>query len=264
MDDLDGMDREDRLLMLALCGEPLPDDEPGAADVAADLALLRAQVRGLGDALAARPAPEPAPHSAPVPVPAPGPRPDPVVPAPVRRRAPDRRRRLVRIGLGALVAACAAGVLGSLVWLGVSAPGGVSVSSDSDKAAPGDRRAGGSADGSGDDSVPGMHIACSKVLVEGRVVSVTPRAGGDVRVVVDVARYYRPERSAREHPTLAVTLDGSARADLAPGTYALIRTPVFAGDRQDWETGPGVREARGEILDALPRARGLSCAGPGR
>ncbi|NEB82236.1 hypothetical protein G3I40_44550, partial [Streptomyces sp. SID14478] len=53
------MDREDQLLMRAVSGEPLPEDDPLAADVAADVALLRDQVRGLGDALGARRAPKP-------------------------------------------------------------------------------------------------------------------------------------------------------------------------------------------------------------
>ncbi|MEU6841351.1 hypothetical protein ABZ930_05675 [Streptomyces sp. NPDC046716] len=236
-DGTDGMDREDRLLMLAVCGEPLPDDDPDAAGLAADVALLREQVRGIGDALAARPAPKP-------------------VPAP----APVRRRRPLRIAFGVLVAACVAGVVGGLGWLAVTAPAGISSSSgDSDKSVADARRGQGGADASS----PALHIACSKVLVEGRVVSITPRADGDVRVVLDVTRSYRPERSAEEHPMLTVTLHGSAKADLKPGTYTLIRTPVFPQDRQDWETGWGVKDARGGIVDALPEARGLECPGPG-
>ncbi|WP_420033676.1 hypothetical protein ACN2WE_14660 [Streptomyces sp. cg28] len=240
-DGTDGLNREDRLLMLAVCGEPLPDDEPDAADVAADIALLRAQVRGIGDALAARPAPKP-------------------VPAPVRAPVPVRRRRPLRIAFGALVAACVAGVVGSMMWLGANAPLGVSSDSGAanKSAADGDEAGGGA-----DASSPALHLACSKVLVEGRVVSITPRPDGDVRVVLDVTRSYRPERSAKEHPTLTVVLDGSATADLKPGTYTLIRTPVFPEDREDWETGWGVKDARRGIVDALPEARGLTCPGPG-
>ncbi|MYT71304.1 MULTISPECIES: hypothetical protein [unclassified Streptomyces] len=240
-DGTDGLNREDRLLMLAVCGEALPDDEPDAADVAADIALLRAQVRGIGDALAARPAPKP-------------------VPAPVRAPVPDRRRRPLRIAFGALVAACAAGVVGGLVWLGSNAPGGISSDAGASNKSVAD---GGKAAGDESSSSPALHIACSKVLVEGRVVSITPRGDGDVRVVLDVTRSYRPERSAEEQPTLTVTLDGSAEADLKPGTYTLIRTPVFPEDREDWETGWGVKDARRGIVDALPEARGLTCPGPG-
>ncbi|MER5945032.1 hypothetical protein ABT127_03095 [Streptomyces sp. NPDC001904] len=240
---MEDMTREDRLLMLAVCGDPLPDDEPDAADVAADVALLREQVRGIGDALAARPAPEP-------------------VSVPVRAPVPVRRRRPLRIAFGALVAACAAGTVGGLVWLGTNAPGGVSSDAGASNKSVADPDSGGAA-GDEDGSSPALHIACSRVLVEGRVVSITPRADGDVRVVLDVTRYYRPERSAEKHPTFAVTLTGSAKADLKPGTYTLIRTPVHPGDRQDWETGRGVQDVRGGIVDALPEARGLACPGPG-
>lgn len=109
-------------------------------------------------------------------------------------------------------------------------------------------------------SAAAMRIACSRVLAEGRVVSVTPRADGDVRLVLDVERYYRPERSPRDEPTTTVTLDGSARRALKPGTYTLIRVPVHPEDGQDWKTGRGVADTRSDILRALPEARGLDCA----
>ncbi|MGD6745478.1 hypothetical protein ACOKM3_27040 [Streptomyces sp. BH106] len=227
---------EDRLLMLAVTGEPLPPDDPDAGAVAADVAVLREQVRGLGDALASR-----------------------RERVPVSRPAPVRRRRPLRIALGGVVVACAASLFGGIVWLGVNAPGGGSDdagSADSKAVAP---------DGGGkakSGSAAAMRIACSRVLAEGRVVSVTPRADGDVRVVLDVERYYRPERSPRDEPTTTVTLDGSARGDLKPGTYALLRVPVHPEDRPDWETGRDVPDARKTILRALPEARGLKCGGP--
>ncbi|WP_306323093.1 MULTISPECIES: hypothetical protein [unclassified Streptomyces] len=222
------MEPEDRLLMLAVTGEPLPDDDARAAELAADVALLRDQVRGLGDALASRPDREP---------------------------VPVRRRRPLRLAFGGLVAACVASLFAGLVWLGVTAPGDSGDLGASDKSAAKD--SGGQTGYS-----PEMHIACSRVLVEGRVISVTARDDGDVRVVLKVKRYYRPERSAREHPTFAVTLDGLARQDLKPGTYTLIRTPVHPEDRQDWETGWGVGDARKDILRALPGARDLKCTLP--
>ncbi|MER5955404.1 hypothetical protein ABT135_16945, partial [Streptomyces sp. NPDC001893] len=68
------MEHEDRALMLALTGEPLPredvaDPEAVAAHAAAqaDVALLAEQVRGIGDALAAPARPRPAPVAAPRP-----------------------------------------------------------------------------------------------------------------------------------------------------------------------------------------------------
>ncbi|MEB8343472.1 hypothetical protein [Streptomyces endophyticus] len=222
---------DDRLLMLAVTGEPLPDDDPDAAAVAADVALLRDQVRGLGDALASRPEREPEPV-----------------------RVPVRRRRPLRLAFGGLVVACVASLFGGLVWLGVSAPGGGEDSGASDKSA--------AQDGGKSASSHAMRIACSRILVEGRVTRVTPRADGDVRVVLDVKRYYRPERSARTHPTMAVTLDGAAEHDLRPGTYTLIRVPLRPADRQDWKTGRDVAEARADILRWLPQARSVTCPGP--
>ncbi|MER5443627.1 hypothetical protein [Streptomyces sp. NPDC002790] len=220
---------EDRLLMAAVTGEPLPEDDPAVAAVVADVALLREQVRGLGDALASRREPVP-------------------VPVPVRSR-----RRPLRLAFGGLAVACAASLFGGLVWLGVSAPGGGGdADSGSDKAAA---QGGGKAASS-----PAMRIACSRVLVEGRVTSVTPHEDGDVRVVLDVSRYYRPERSVREHPTIAVMLDASAHRDLKPGTYTLIRVPTRPGDREEWTTGHHeVAAAREDIARAGPGARGLTC-----
>ncbi|MEU6392716.1 hypothetical protein [Streptomyces sp. NPDC046939] len=233
---MDDKAREDRLLMLAITGEPLPGDDPDAAAVAADVTLLRERIHGLGDALAARPEPEP-----------------------VRVTAPARRRRPSRIAFGGLVAACAAAVLGGMVWLGVQAPGGAS-----DKSVSADSAAGKAKDG------PSIHqralrLACLRWSLEGTVRSVTPRADGDVQVVLEVKRYYRPERSAARHPTVSVTLDGTARADLRPGTYTLIAIPLHPQDRQgprDWATGPAVPRARENILTALPTSRDLPCPGP--
>ncbi|MFZ3570530.1 hypothetical protein ACOKM5_26715 [Streptomyces sp. BH097] len=230
---MNGAESEDRLLMLAVAGEPLPADDPEAAAVAADVALLREQVRGLGDALASRR--------------------EPVAAA---RPAPVRRRRPVRWAFGGLVAACAVSVFGGLVWLGMSAPGGGGdASSADDKAVAQDG-------GKSAASSQAMRIACSRVLVEGRVTSITPRADGDVRVVLKVERSYRPDRPARSHPTLTLTLDGTAERDLRRGTYTLIRVPAGPDDRQTWETGRAVTEARADILRALPESRDLHCDAP--
>ncbi|MGY0486537.1 hypothetical protein [Streptomyces sp. WG-D5] len=231
------MESEDRLLMLAVTGEPLPDDDPDAAAVATDVALLREQVRGLGEALASRPERdrEPAPAPAPVPTPAPA-------------RAPGRRP--LRIAFGGLVVACAASLLGGLAWLGMNAPGGGDdAGSASDKAA--------AQDGDAKSVSPYVtYIACSRVLVEGRVTSITPLDDGDVRVVLDVERSYRPERPAR---TTTLTLDGAAARDLRPGTYTLIRIPLTPHTRDTWKTGFSVSETRTHIHRWLPTANTLPC-----
>ncbi|WP_151481503.1 hypothetical protein [Streptomyces albicerus] len=242
-------------LLAAITDEPLPE---GARDDAeflaehrsavADVALLREQLRIMGDTLAAegeRPEPEPSP------APAPSRRPKPAL----RPAQPPWYRRYAGVALGTLVIAAGTAMLGGLVWLGVQGGAGDSGSADSSSAKQ---------EASGGDSgySPEMHIACSKVLVEGTVQSLTPTADGNVRVVLKVKRYYRPEQSVADHPTITVTLLASAREDLKVGTYTLVRVPVYPQDRQDWETGWGVGDARKDLLKALPGARGLECAGP--
>jgi hypothetical protein len=262
-------------LLAAITDEPPPE---GARDDAeflaehrsalADVALLREQLTLIGDALA-----DGTESARPVPVRAPKKRARRADRAPKQRtRRPDpapgtRRRRPLALVMGTLAAAVAATVVAGMGWLVVNS-GGASNDASSDtssaRTSGGDADSkGGSSDASSAPSVPSsseMHIACSRVLVEGTVVSITARDDGDVRVVLKVKRYYRPERSVRDHPTIAVTLDGIAREDLKPGTYTLLRVPVHAEDRQDWEVGWGVGDARKDILKALPGAEGLACS----
>lgn len=285
-------------LLAAITDEPLPE---GARDDAefmaehgsavADVALLREQLRIMGDVLAAgttaaeastaaasgaaapgaegeRPEPETSPSPSqflsPYPAPAPltpsKPRRGPTslrAPKPVRPARPSWRRRHAGVALGTLVVAAGTAMLGGMVWLGVQGGRGAD---DSDAAS-------GSAakheSGAGDSAYsPGMRIACSKVLVEGTVQSVTSAGEGNVRVVLKVKRYYRPEQSVADRPTITVTLLASAREDLKVGTYTLVRVPVYPEDRQDWETGRSVGDAREGILEALPGAQGMECSGP--
>ncbi|MGW2287979.1 hypothetical protein [Streptomyces phaeochromogenes] len=293
MAEYEGMDA----LMAALTDEPLPEDARDDAEflaehrsALADIALLGEQLRLMGDTLAAetpgteaastrtpgtqtpaaetpaaedgRPETEPSPAPAPLRKPKPLRTPKPLrkprsvrAPKPVRPSQPPWYRRYAGVALGTLVVGAGTALLGGMVWLGVQG-GGAGGSSDS-SAAKEDS-------GAGDSSLysPEMHLACSKVLVEGTVQSITPTDDGNVRVVLKVKRYYRPEQSVAEHPTITVTLLDSARADLEVGTYTLVRVPVFPQDRQDWETGSGVADARKGIVDALPGARGMECAGP--
>ncbi|MEU3788920.1 hypothetical protein AB0F07_03850 [Streptomyces fructofermentans] len=168
-----------------------------------------------------------------------------------------RVRRYAAVAVGALAVATATTVLGGLVWLGQNGAGDADVSKAESSQA--DSKAGGSLDGGRAEYSPERHIACSKVLVEGTVRSITPTADDTVSVVLKVKHYYRPERSVADHPTIAVTLADSAREDLKVGMYTLVRVPVNPQERQDWETGWGVGDARKDILRALPGARGVPC-----
>ncbi|MFD0310231.1 hypothetical protein [Streptomyces sp. NPDC127119] len=278
-------------LLAALTDDPLPagarDDPEFMAEhrsAVADVALLREQLRIMGDTLAdgtpdaeatdagtpdagaADPGRQgdggrragPSRASAPL-------RPPRAPKKPKKGtgpRQPRRARRWAGAAMGALVIAAGTALLGGLVWLGVQ--GGGAGGADSDASSKSGSAAGRQEDGGGDSSLfsPEMRLACAKVLVEGTVRNITPAADGNVRVELEVKRYYRPERSVADHPTITVTLPESARKDLKAGTYTLVRLPVYPQDRLDWETGWGVGDARKEIVEALPGARGMECAGP--
>ncbi|GAA2663293.1 hypothetical protein [Streptomyces vastus] len=260
-------------LLAAITDEPLPqealDDPEFMAEhraALADVAALREQLLFMGEALAAESERSQAAPVSPGPagVKAPG-------PAEVKAKPPKpaarswQPRRYAGLALGALVVAMGTTLLGGLVWLGVqNGGGGDAGASSADSAA-------GRAEGGGDDTAadsgekpfsPEMYIACSKVLVEGTVQNVTPRDDGDVRVVLEVKRYLRPERTVAEHPTIAVNLYGSARADLKVGVDALVRVPIHTQEPQDWKVGPEAAEDRDGLVDALPGAHGLKCPPP--
>jgi hypothetical protein len=272
-------------LLAAITDEPLPegahDDAEFMAEhrsATADVALLREQLRIMGDTLAMESgravdtgravesghavngARDKQPERPERPERPEQPEQPAVTPAPHRPPKPrrTRRRRYAGVALGALAAAMGTAMLGGLVWMGAqgTSDSAGSTGSDESRAQVEDSSGGKSA------TSPEMHIACSKVLVEGTVQSITPTGDGNVRVALKVKRYYRPEQSVTDHPTITVTLLDSAREDLKVGTYTLIRVPVYPEDRQDWETGWGVGDAREGILDALPGARGLECSGP--
>jgi len=258
-------------LLAAVTDEPLPEGARHDArfmaehrSAVADVALLREQLRMMGDALAgeapvsggrasrtgAGPGSRPGPTAG-VPSRAPAPRWPPKEAGP---RRPRRYRRFAGTALGTLAVTAGTALLGGLVWLGTQ--GGSDGTAPADASAEEESGAGSSA------HAPGMDPVCAKVLAEGTVRSITPAEDGNVNLVLEVERYYRPEQSVADHPTIAVTLPPSARGDLRTGTYTLVRVPVHATDRPDWETGPGIGEVREEILAGLPEARGLKCAGP--
>ncbi|MFH8463644.1 hypothetical protein [Streptomyces sp. NPDC017991] len=268
-------------LLAAITDEPLPagarDDPEFMAEhrsAVADVALLREQLRIMGDTLAgeapaaevsapggptaAGPAAGPVGGKRPRPSRAPAPSGPPKQAGP---RRPRRSRRYAGAAVGALVITAGTALLGGLVWLGVQGGAG---SADSDAGAKSDSSAARN-EGGGDDTSsysPEMRLACSRILVEGTVRSITSTGDGNVRVVLKVERYYRPEQSAADHPTVTVTLPEEAREDLRTGTYTLVGVPLYPRGGPDYETGRGVGDARKEIIAALPGARGMECAGP--
>ncbi|WP_328771570.1 hypothetical protein [Streptomyces sp. NBC_00286] len=251
-------------LLAAITDEPLSqealDDPEFMAEhrlAVADVAALREQLMFMGEALAAESEPSQA-------EPVPARTAKPAKPAkPARSWQP---RRYAGLAVGALVIAMGTTLLGGLVWLGVQNSGGGDAGTSS-----ADSAAGKAESSSGEDTAtdergekpfsPELYIACSKVLVQGTVLSVTRRDEGDVRVVLEAKRYLRPEQTVAEHPTIAVNLSDSAR-DLKVGVDALVRVPVHTQEVQEWKVGPEAAEFSERLIDALPGAHGLKCPPP--
>ncbi|WP_329435227.1 hypothetical protein OG564_29425 [Streptomyces sp. NBC_01280] len=238
------MEHEDRALMTALTGEPLlpqdaADPETVAAHAAAqaDVALLAEQVRGIGDALAARALPRP---------------------APVVARRP--RRRPLAVAFGALAAACAATLLGGLVWLGAVAPGG---GADNKSAAD----HGGAADSGkqGADVTPEGFVACSRLIVEGTVVRVEPVPGAERdTITLTATRYYKPAEGPEK---VTFRMDHDVDPRLKPGDRTLISIPKGEEFPDNWAVKAADRASlRDMVVNALPGSRALTCSkapGPG-
>jgi hypothetical protein len=216
----------DELLMRAVAGEPLPGDDPEAAAVAADIALLRTQVQGLGDALAG-----------------PRPRPKPVAAA--------RRRRPLRLALGSLAAACGVAVAGGMAWL-VLQGGGASVdSAGSDKAAARDSGGGAKLSEAG-------IVACARLIVEGTVVEVDAGPGtGQDRITLRVTHAYKPKGATETTVTFPMDHDVSPR--LAVGDRPLIMIPRGGTEPDHWALGADRTRLRTQVIKALPRAENTPC-----
>ncbi|MCX4667187.1 hypothetical protein OG453_11020 [Streptomyces sp. NBC_01381] len=239
-------------LMLAVTGDPVPDevrDDPEFraehAAAVADVALLRERLAAAGDALAA-----------------PGPAPGPAVAV-----RPDgvRRRRAPALALAAATAAAA--LIGGLGWLAVDSGGGIT-QSDADTAkgaAPGDDKAhdgtaddGTADDGAAEDLTDEGYVACARLIVEGTVrrVEAIPGAEQD-RIVLDVSRYYKPD-SGKKRITFVMNVDVDPR--LRPGDRTLIGIPRGGVSPDIWSTGDAaIAKERAWIERALPGAEGLSC-----
>ena len=239
------MEREDRVLMLVLTGEPLsPEDRDDPETVAAhaaaeaDVALLGERLRGIGDALAARS--DPAPVSRPVAAPRPRP-----------------RRRPLAVAFGALAAVCAAGMLGGLAWLAVDGGPGTSESA-SDKVVSDDK-----AGAKSGDLTPGF-VACSRLMVEGTVDRVSPEPGGKGdRITLTVIRYYKPASGPGK---VTFRMDRDIDPHLRKGDHTLITVPKGGNHPDNWATGKEIKSLRDMIVKALPGSRGLECGqggGPG-
>ncbi|MFB6677205.1 hypothetical protein ACFCWG_33325 [Streptomyces sp. NPDC056390] len=265
------MEHEDRALMPALTGEPLPpedeaDPEMVAAHTAAqaDVALLAEQVRGIGDALAARAAP--APELVPVPEPASVPGSAPVKPPVPVSVVPMRSRpRPLVVAFKTLAAVCAAGMLGGLAWLAVDGGAGVSESASDKSASDAKDGAKGKGGGEGGEVTPEGFVACSRLIVEGTVVRVEPVPGAERdTITLTATRYYKPAEGPQK---VTFRMDHDVDPRLKPGDRTLISIPKGEEYPDNWATKAKDRASlRDMVVNALPGSRALKCSkapGPG-
>lgn len=290
-------------LTLAVTDTPVPDavrdDERFMAEHAAalaDVAVLREQLRVVGETLArgpegeararaegqgrdrgtqgrtrARPEERPRARSEGRPPTAPLPAPAPVLPPATPFRQPGAARRRAVL---ALAAALAAGLFGGLVWLGANAGTG-----DGDMAGGGDAKHAApsltdgrepapdaskapdasqeDAGGAADGRSPEGYVACARLVVEGTVRRVEALPGGTRdRITLDVSRYYKP---AKGKPRITFVMDTDVDPRLRTGDRALIGITKGEATPDLWTTGKRIARDRAWIEKALPGSRGLTC-----
>ncbi|MEW2299118.1 hypothetical protein AB0958_03880 [Streptomyces sp. NPDC006655] len=228
-------------LFAVLLDEPLTEAQradPGFLAeyraAAADVALLRAQLGIVGDALAGPP------------------------PAQVRARPAGRRRPLHHPGVralglaGALAAAFASAVFG-IGWLAASGGSGAMSNGASDRAA-------GSASGpaSPEHTTGPGYLACARLVVEGTVTGVRHLSGsGEDRVTLRVTRAYKPARTAAE----VEFLFGSG-TDARVRTGARLLVGITEGRQVPDRYAVGEAEIAPErswIVRDLPASRTMTC-----
>ncbi|MDN3022860.1 hypothetical protein [Streptomyces sp. S.PB5] len=243
------MTAEDRgidALMAAITDEPVPDDKRADATfmtehrkATADVALLREQLGIIGDALAEPPAqPSPAARSAP-------PRP---VPNP---------RRAVRFAFRGLAVAAAASVVAGLGWLVATGAGGAMTSSDD--ADGGSIAKDSTAAESGTRFGSPHYLACTQLVVEAKIASVERLEDGvQLRITVDVVRYYKQDGQRPERLTYVV--DDTFTRGLVRGDQVLFGVPKGDAVPDHWVVGEAeVARERAWIQASLPESRKLTC-----
>ncbi len=266
-------------LMLALTDEPVPAarrrDARFLAEhraALADVALLRAQVRFLGDALGdvpgergVAPAEAVTPRSTAAPAPFTAPPSGPVTAGRVRRgpHPPARARRRLTLALKTLAAVCAAALVGGLGWLAVS--GGAarvdSASSDAARGAGQGSAAGPreSAPGAREPGKPGdeRYVACARLIAEGTVERAERLpGGGQYRITFRVEHYYKPSGGASE---ITFVRSRATGAQPRPKDHVLVGIPQAATSPDLWSTGADLPRDRAWITRALAGVREEGC-----
>ncbi|MFD3838872.1 hypothetical protein ACFWWC_21845 [Streptomyces sp. NPDC058642] len=241
----DGIDA----LMAAITDEPLSEEARGDSafmaehrSASADLTLLREQLGLIGHALA-----EPAPAPAPAPVPEPKP----------ARVGPSRTRRWVpKLALGGLAVAAAATVVAGLGWL--IATGGPNAMSSSDDSGASAQKSEADADAGTRFGSP-HYLACTRLVAEGTVTSVERLADGvQLRISVDVVRYFKQDEERPEHLTYVV--EDTFGRGLVKGDRVLFGVAKGDAVPDHWVVGEdAVARERAWIEASLPESRKLTC-----
>ncbi|WP_327717129.1 hypothetical protein OG381_18130 [Streptomyces sp. NBC_00490] len=241
----DGIDA----LMAAITDEPLSDEARGDAafmaehrSASADLTLLREQLGVIGHALT-----EPAP--APAPTPAPVRKPVPVGPSRARRWAP-------KLALGSLAVAAAASVVAGLGWL--IATGGSDAMSSSEDSGAGAQKSDADAEAGTRFGSP-HYLVCTRLVAEGTVTSVERLADGvQLRISVDVIRYFKQDEERPDHLTYVV--EDTFGRGLVKGDRVLFGVPKGDSVPDHWVVGEdAVARERAWIEASLPESRKLTC-----
>ena len=265
-------------LMAAITGEPLPEEaradaafltEQQAAE--ADLAVLKEQLTWLAEALTGEEqalAAEEAgstESAASARTARPGKRPRsatrPAGPArPPRPGRPSGPRRALRIALGTLAGVAAFSVVAGLGWLVTHTGADDSMNSGSSTDAKSEDQAPAKVSGDGGrPSDPALVLACYRLVVEGTVTKVEPKADSpSTRSVLTVTRSYKPTHSPAE---VTFVLDGGARPAPRKGQQVLIGVGQGQENASMWAVGDTrVAVNRVWITKALPESRHTTCS----
>ncbi|MEU9240611.1 hypothetical protein [Streptomyces sp. NPDC048385] len=205
----------------------------------ADLALLRAHLTGIGDALAG-PDPRPAPR-----------------PRPAERRRRRAHPGVRALGLAGALAAAFAGAVFGIGWL-LAANGGSGAMSNGASA---DKAAGAASSpgrgGEEHDGGPG-YLACARLVVEGTVTGVRQLAGsGEERVTLRVTRAYKPAKTTAEVEFL---FGAGTDARVRTGARLLVGIPDGRQVPDRYAVGEAeIAPERTWIVRDLPESRTTTC-----
>ncbi|MBV7699246.1 hypothetical protein KWI83_27590 [Streptomyces sp. TRM70350] len=224
--------------MAVLTDEPLPDAARADAafmaehrSAAADVALLRQQLRLIGGALAEEAPEEPS-----------------EVPAPPVRVRPHRRRHFA-LALGAVGVAAAGAMVVGLGWLLGQAGGGVTETS------------GAAADSAQSESSKAVgplgspaYLACARLVAEGEVTDTRPVPGtGEERVTLEVTRSYKPAKTDTE-----ATFVMPADVGLDEGDQLLVAIRHDSASPDFWLVGEAAIAAQRPLLIRTLRQAGMT------